>query len=79
MDIKQFFIDNNLIETGHNSGIYSITIKERIYKVFFIQKEWSVKNWLTIELIQGKNKFIKYNNFINSKEDIQYLFNLILK
>jgi len=52
----------------------------------FLQNDYSINNWLTIEIVQktgkkGKdiNKFIKFNGRINNRIEMEFLITLILK
>jgi len=75
LDIRELLIKNNFKELHYNSGIYIFNE----FKIHFLQNNWSVENWLTIELIQNQNRFLKFNNTINSIEDLKYLIKLIMK
>lgn len=74
-EVKKILLSEGFVENGYNSGVYN---KEN-FRVHFIQNDWSVKNWLTIESIQNKNRFLKFNGVINSIEDLKFLLNLIMK
>ena len=52
----------------------------------FLQNDYSIPNWLTIEIVQkegkkGKdiNKFSKFNGRINNRIEMEFLITLILK
>jgi predicted SAM-dependent methyltransferase len=75
LDIRELLIKNGFQELYYNSGIYIFNE----FQIHFLQNDWSVENWLTIERIQNKNKFIKFNSQINSIEDLKYLIELIMK
>jgi hypothetical protein len=74
-EIRELLLSNDFRETGLGSGIYELGE----YKIYFLQSPWTVKNWLTIERIQNKSRFIKFNSQINSIDDIKFLIKLIMK
>jgi hypothetical protein len=74
-EIRELLSSNGFREIAKGAGIYELGE----YKIHFLQRTWSVKNWLTIERIQNKNKFIKFNSQINSIDDAEFLTKLIIK
>lgn len=78
-EVRELLISKGFKEIAYNSGIYDIAE----YRVHFPQNDWGAKNWLTIERIQvnlnkNRNAFIKFNNHINSIEDLKFLLKLII-
>ena len=84
IDFRQDFIDLGFKERGKSANVWSIEINDTTTMVcHFRNDSWSVENWLTIEFEQGtkklKNKFIKFNNFVTTKEELLLIVNLIMK
>jgi len=74
------FIELGFKETGYESGRWELKLnKNESIVCHFIQREWSVNNWLTIEFVQKRNRFTKYNGLIYKEDEILFLITLILK
>ncbi len=72
--VRDFLVSIGFVEVFYNSGIY----KFGEYHIHFIQRDWSVENWLTIELVQDKNKFLKFNGVVDSFDDFKLVIGLVI-
>lgn len=74
------FIEYGFKEIGNKSGKWVLKLNSKDSIVcHFLQREWSVKNWLTIELIQNKNRYIKFNGVIYRGLNLIFLLDLVIK
>lgn len=80
INLKDNIIDIGFVEIGRGSGRYELKLSnnEKL-SINYINKVWSVENWLTIEFIQGKNRFLKFNSTIYSVRDFDNIITIILK
>ena len=78
--MENIFTDFGFKEIGYKSGRWELKLNKTDSIVcHFLQREWTVKNWLTIEFVQKRTRFIKYNGLIYRDGHINFLINLILQ
>lgn len=73
--VRDFLVSIGFAEVFYNSGIYKLGE----YHIHFLQRDWSVTNWLTIELVQGKNKFLKFNGIVDDFDDFKVVIGLVIR
>lgn len=73
--VREFLVSIGFVEVFYNSGIYKLGE----YHIHFIQRDWSAQNWLTIELVQGKNKFLRFNGVVDDFDGFKVVIGLVIR